>query len=532
MNNQTQDQNNQEEGQGKAIKNSGVISLFNGFGFASALLVDIVIAARFGLSRETDAFFVAYTLPQLVSSILLVVFNVVLVPIFTRIAIEEGETKLWQASSNLINIGIIVFGILSGARILTSSLIVGIQGAGLEGTTKSLATELNQILFLMVIPLGGIEVLKAILNSQREFAFPAATTLIQNFFTFLTLIVLGNSFGIKSLAIGYVLATWIQFFVLMVVGRIKGFRYRLFINFRDENLQEALKQMRYPLSGAILGQSNIIFERFLASFLPTGMISAIGYARRILAAVDRIFLSSISTAFLPRLSSQYTNNKLSEFRQSLGLALRLSIFTSFPITAGIIGLSIFIVDILFGRGAFDVNATAITAKLMSIYIISIPSVAIFQLLNSAYYAFRDTKTPFNPRVITLVSNIAFDVLFFFLFGAPGLALALTVGRIIGTVYISRLITRKFEILTDEFKEFVFKIAFSSVTMGALVYLLRQMIFSASPDILRNFSSLITWSFLAAIVGFIIFVLMMFVLRIREIKRVMEFIKQRRFFQTR
>lgn len=507
----------------RVIKNSGVISLFNTLGFASALLVDIFVAARFGLSQATDAFFVAYTLPQVLYSILLVSFNVVLVPLFTRVSIEKGRDGLWLVGNYIINLSLIVFFCIGIFGALASPVLIGILGAGLDPETRALGISLNRILFLLVIPLGGIEVTKAILNSLRDFAFPAASTLMLNLITVLALVFL-PSLGIYALAIGYVVGFWVAFLVLGIVLLSKGYRHALRLSFRDPYVKDFLHQLRYPFFGAVFGQSNIILERFLASFLPIGLVSALGYARRVLTAVNRIFLSSISTAFLPRLASQFTKNNLSDYKSSLSLAFRLAIFASLPISAGVIGLSVLLVDVLFGRGAFDFDATKSTAELLSVFILSVPPSAIYQILNTAFYAAGDPKTPFNNRVLILLINVALDVILFYFFGALGLTIGFSLAWILGTLIIARHLNHKMQFFDKELVSFAGKIGLASLLMGFVVYYSQSWLIAVRPNMLVRFVESGMWLGLITAFGAVIFILLMFLMQVKEIRRVLRFVR--------
>ncbi|MBC8512314.1 MAG: murein biosynthesis integral membrane protein MurJ [Dehalococcoidia bacterium] len=453
---------------GQAVKDSAMIAALNASGFVSALLVDIVIAARFGLGRETDAFFIAFTIPQLIASILSITFNVVLVPIFTRVIIAEEKPGLWRISSNLANLSLMGMGALGVVGSLSAPLLIRVFGAGLDHPTRLLATSLAELTFLMVIPLGTVEVFKATLNSLLRFAFPAATMLIRNVAVLLVVLLYSSSLGIRSLAFGYVIASWFQLASLAGVLLLSGFRYHLIFQWREPRVVEVLRQIRYPLAGAGLGQANILLERFLASFLPSGLVSALSYARRVLRATDSIFVTSISTALLPDLSAKFAHSNLQAFKRSLSLGIKLLVFVSVPVTVAIIALSVPIVRTLFQHGAFDQAMTQITARLLSLYILGLPAMALVQLLIIAYYASLDTTTPFYILSGMLVLNITLGLTLFFALNAEGLALALSLARIISCVVAMWLLHGRVGTSASGLIRFSLKVGLAAVVMGLLV----------------------------------------------------------------
>ena len=495
-----------------AIGSAGKVSVIGGLGFISALLVDIVIVGQFGLSRETDVLFIAFTIPQLIASISLVVVKVALVPLFAKLGQDQGIINVWKLTNNLINGSFLLFIPISLLGILTSPFTITLLGAGLNQPTKNLAIELNRILFLMIIPIGATEVIKATLNASRSFVFPAATTIVKNVSVLFTLI-FTSSPNINVVAAGYVIATFVQFSFLMLRLLIKGFRYNLVFYIDDKSTQEALQQMRHPLIGAILGQGDVLIERFLASFLPFGIVSAIGYAKRILRAVDSIFLGSVTTAFLPYLSSQSTNNEIANYKNILNTLIRLLIFISFWISGLIIGLSESVIQLLFERTAFNANDTVTIAFFLNIYMISIPAWAFYQAVQTSFYSRGDTKRPFIFKTASFVLNANLHFALFFVLKAPGLALALTLTRIIITLFSARVLHRNIQIIDSNLILFLARILLATLLFGTVTFVLQGHFEFTFLD--PQYASLLDIS-IRAIIGSLIFSLCIIFLRVQEV----------------
>lgn len=450
------------------IKNSTTISSLNILGFATALLIDILIAARFGLGQETDAFFIAFAIPQFLMAIFLVTFNVVLVPEFAQIFLKEGRSILWQISSNMLNLSLLFLFIISVVGSLGSSLWIRVLGAGLNNVTQNLAISLSRYIFLMVLPLGAIEVLKATLNSQKLFTAPAATSLVRNSVVFVTAFFSIPIYGIYALVIAYVLGTWLQLIFLLIVLWRTGFRYCFIWSWRNALIVNILRQFRHPFLSSTLMQSSLIFERFFVSFLPVGLVSALVFARRLMRAVDAIFIGSISTALLPDMSANATTNKLSELKRLLILGIKLTLIITIPATIIIAGLREPIVKLLFQRGAFDQQATEATALLLNIYILSIPFKALIQMSISSYYAVNNTKTPFKILLVMITTTIFLQAIFSFTWGAQGLAAAETLSRVFVAILVVLLIHRHLTIIEKPIIIFIIKLMIAaSVTLISL-----------------------------------------------------------------
>jgi putative peptidoglycan lipid II flippase len=509
----------------QVISSSAVVIALRVLGFASALLVDLIVAMYFGLGNETDAFFIAFSVPQLTGSILLVALRAVLVPVFTKVVVAEGKPSLWRVSSNLANMSLLGLGAFGIIGSLSSPWIVRILGLGLSESARPLAVSLSSLLFWMVIPLGTVEVLKAVLNSLHSFALPEAGTAIRNSAVAMTVFLCVRTQGIFALAAGYVVAAWIQLVFLTFVLFAKGFRYHPVLQWQERHTREALRQIRYPLSGSVLGQSTVLVERFLASLLPVGVVSALAYARRILRAVEGIFLGGISTALLPDLSAQFTQRDMSRYRESLVLGLKLTSITVIPVVAGIVGLSEPIVRLLFQRGAFGEEAVVRTSQLLTIYVLSIPPMAFLQMLTTSYYAAEAPRAPFYVKSAELALNITLDIVLFRMLGAAGLALAFAVAKTVTMAGTGWLLYRRIGSLGRDFLVFASRIVLSSLIMSAVLFVLQKGVF----DKLTHSGILVggVQVFAEALIGIGVYVLLLLLFRVVEKRQITETIRNYR-----
>ncbi len=335
---------------------------------------------------------------------------------------------------------------------------------------------------------------------------------------------MGGIWGIKAIAIGYIFGYWLQLVVIGMALIQHGYRYTARFNLREQQVRETWRLLRLPLFGGAINLSNTLIERFLVSFLSSGAVSALAYARRILSSIDSIFIGSVATAFLPRLSKQLTRRDLVAYRHYLTLGLKLSLFIAIPMTTGVIALSVPAVRLFFQRGAFDQTATHNTAMYLSLYMLGIPASAAMQILVAGFYADLDTVTPFYLLVTLLAVTAIFDVVFFMLIEAQGLALGLSLAKLIIAVRTYSLLHRRVGQMDKGLGRFTVKVIAAALAMAAGIYLtgqLMQMAVAAnngqSPALL-NFAS-------GAAVGVAIFVASAFMLRIEEVTQLTRLVRQ-------
>jgi putative peptidoglycan lipid II flippase len=447
------------------VKDSTVISALSFLGVAGAFLFDVVVAAKYGLGHETDAFYVAIAIPQLIFSISSSSGPSVLTPVFTRLLDEKGEAETCVVFNTLNILSLAILSVLGGAGVFLSPVIVAVAGAGLEEPSASLAVSLSRILFLMLIPIGLIQIMKAFLNARNHFATPAAATLIQYSIILITLLVLAPTLGIAAVAVGYVLGMVGQVLVLGVAVYVKGGSYRPVLRLRHPVVRRAAGLLAPPLSGELLAQSVVVIERALASFLAPGSVSALAYAGRILRASDILFLTNVVVAGLPRLSSLATARDFDGFKRFMSLGLKLAWAITIPLTAVILALNGPIVSLVFQRGAFDAQDALVTARVLCMYMLGFPALTMLRMLLTSFYALQDTKTPFFIRTSMLGQNLVGDLLLMSLIGVPGLALSTAMTYFVHSIPAARLLRRKIGPLKMHIGAYLGKSAVAACAMG-------------------------------------------------------------------
>ena len=272
------------------------------------------------------------------------------------------------------------------------------------------------------------------------------------------------------------------------------------------------------------GKSNILAERFLVSFLPVGMVSALVYARRILHAVDTVFLASVSTAFLPRLSAQSVMKNITEFKKSLALGVKLTAFLALPVVAVFMALNLPVVRLLFQRGAFSLQAAGITASIMTLYMIGIAPMAALQMLTASYYAFQDTRTPLYIRLAMLAINLVLDLLLLQIMSARGLALALSLSRLITVVGAFWLLQRTIGAIRNNLDRFFVKLGVATLAMGTTMIILRRTL--EMEVIPSTFLGLLVEVGVVTLAGILIYNLAVVLLRVEEVERVVALVRAR------
>lgn len=451
------------------LTNSAIISSLVALGIVSGFLIDALVAAVYGMGPETDAFFIAYTAPITLVSILVTACNQALIPIFTRQAKEPGRVEGFL--NVILSSGLVASGLLTLMGVLFPRGVIVLLGPGLTPPWAQLAVELTRVLFVMVLFSGLAAILQSFLYSQRSFAVPSMIDVVQNGFVILAILLVGRSMGIMAVAVGYVVGSGAKMMLLAVMAwRRFHLKLRLSFEVRHPGVKEAGGLITAPLAGLALRRASVIVERALASYLPAGSITALAYADKISFVMAGIFLGSVMTAFLPSLSASVAGGKPLAVRRDLSVGFRIMSFVSIPLGLGLSLLSIPLVRLIFQRGAFGREATLVTGSVLGLYSLSLIFMGHFRVMQNYYYAaLKPGKIILLFFAATLL-NIIFALLLVSPMDVRGLALAFSLGTALATG-LGYLLMRK-DLPTFPWRQLAIfdgKVVSCSAVMSLVVY---------------------------------------------------------------
>ena len=189
--------------------------------------------------------------------------------------------------------------------------------------------------------------------------------------------------------------------------------------------------------GVSVNEINILIDRTIASLLVVGGISALTYANSLIMFVQGGLIQPISTICYPKITNAISRGNKDEAKIFIQKAITLSLTLLIPLTVGFIAFGTPIIQLLFGRGAFDENAVAITSEAVKFYALGLCFVGLRELLSRYYYAYSNTKTPMINAAIGVVINIVMNILFSKIFGIGGLAFSTSLSAFITTVLLLR-----------------------------------------------------------------------------------------------
>ena len=398
---------------------------------------DAVIAYYFGASVISDAFFVAFRIPNSFRRILGEGgFNAAFVPMYVR-SVEEGRGPMF-----LGKVFPLYLAVSCGVTLLGSAgagVIVPLIAPGIAGTpTGELAIFMARFLFLYLVLVGLTALLMGVLNAHGRFFVPAFSQAVFNGVFALTLILVADHFGYRALIAGVLVGGVLQVLVNVPSLLSAGVRVRLGPLW-DSEVRTLVSRMIPSLAGFGVGQISILVDTFLASFVGTGTISYLYYAGRLYQLPFGVFSVGVANSLLTVLSGRGSDR-----RKDLTDALRIVITFMLPASAGLICLSESIVKVVYGRGSFTEEDVSKTSLVLSVYSLGLLFLSLQKVTSSYFFAKGDTWTPLRATLLTVLSEAALASLFLFVMGLglPGLPLGTALSSIFGFSYLVLRIDRK------------------------------------------------------------------------------------------
>jgi putative peptidoglycan lipid II flippase len=394
------------------LRSSVVVGLFSLLASLTGILVETSIASKLGLSQRSDTFYVAFTIPYIITNLVGATGQFSLVPFFSSLAARRSPEELWRGVSYAINI--VFFGSCGLAMLGATAAPWIIRGIAPGFTTAETvaATSLCRWLFLIVVPAGLAEVFRSFLLSQGHFAIPSAAGLFRNLTVIAFVFIAFRRYGAHSIAMGY-LAGWVFQFVVLAGQVLISFPVHYSLVLRGSS--EAFRNLRgagAAQMGAALGwQAVVIVERMIASFLPPGTLTALSYGLKIMSTLAELLAGSVGTAALPSLSRAAAHRSAVEVRSTFQHTLEITLALVSPVTVFCLLLARPIIRLVFERGNFTANATTLAATVFFYYSLSLTLYSLVRVLNFYLFARHQGVTFLRLSIVQYGLTILLDLLY-------------------------------------------------------------------------------------------------------------------------
>ncbi len=381
------------------------------FGFVR----DMVIAVVFGATGLTDAFIVAFRIPNMFRRMSGEgAFSQAFVPVISEYKTTKSDSDVKDLVDHVSgSLGLILFAVTAIGILLAPFLIFAFApGFSSETDQQQLATQMLRLTFPYVMFISLTAMAAGILNSFGRFAVPAFTPVLLNLALIASALLLAPKLEhpITALAWGVFIAGIVQLLFQFPSLLKLGLLPRPRLNWKHSGVRKIFRLMLPALLGSSAAQVNLLINTIIASFLISGSISWLYYSDRFVELPLAIFGVAIGTVILPRLSSQHGKKSMVEFSATIDWAMRLNLLVVLPAMIGLVILGLPILSTMIQYGSFTAADSRMAALSMATYALGLPAFASVRILAPGFFSRQDTKTPVRFALISIAVNLVLNVL--------------------------------------------------------------------------------------------------------------------------
>ncbi len=428
-------------------KAAGLISIATTCSRILGFCRDVILANLFGATALTDAFFVAYRIPNLLRELFAEgSVSAGYVPVFTEYMAREGKEEAKKLAGAVLGCFLSILILVCLIGIILAPYITMIVAPDFVNSPEkfSLTVKLMRIMFPFLLFIGLAALAMGTLNSLRSFFIPALAPAFFNIIMIGSAIFLVPYFSVPILAVavGVTLGGAVQYAVQIKPLFNRGFNVRPTFSFSHPGLKKMLLLILPVVTATGVMHINVLVSNGFASYMDVGSISYLYYSYRLILFPIGIFGISVAMALLPSLSEQALKGDMEALKETFSFSLRLVFFTSIPAMVGLIALSGPIVNTLFQRGEFTLESTKATVTSLIYYSSGIWIFSGLRIVRAVYYSMQDTKTPLKVALFTVFINLACCYLFSGPLKHGGLALALVIASAVNFFLLFGLLRSK------------------------------------------------------------------------------------------
>jgi len=436
---------------------------------------DFFIARVFGAGLATDAFFVAFRIPNLLRRLFAEgAFSQAFVPILAEVRNREtaADTKaLVDCVSTALFLALLA---AAAAGMALAPLVVYVTAPGFaaEPGKFELTVAMLRITFPYIVFISLVALAAGVLNTWSRFAVPAFTPVLLNVSFIVSAAFFADRFEPPIVVLAWAVFAGglaqlaLQLPFLWKIGMLPRWR----LDFRHPGVSRVLKLMAPAVFGVSVSQVSLLINTIFASFLVTGSVSWLYYADRLMEFPAGVLGAALGTILLPTLSKHHAGGATAEYSRLLDWGLRVTVLLALPAAAALAVLAMPLIATLFHYGRFSAEDAWMTREALVAYSLGLIGMILVKILAPGFYARQNVVTPVQIGLVTLAATQAMNLAFIGPLKHAGLALAIGLGACLNA-WLLYLMLRKQSIYTPQagWLAFALKVGVSVIAMVAALH---------------------------------------------------------------
>ncbi|MCX8956385.1 murein biosynthesis integral membrane protein MurJ [Erwinia psidii] len=422
------------------LKSLAAVSSMTLFSRVLGFARDAIVARVFGAGMATDAFFVAFKLPNLLRRIFAEgAFSQAFVPILAEYKSKQGEEATRVFVSCVSGLLTLVLAVVTLAGIVTAPWVILATAPGFADTADkfALTSSLLRVTFPYILLISLASLAGAILNTWNRFSVPAFAPTLLNI----------SMIGFALFAAPYFHPPVMALAWAVVVGGVLQLLYQLphlkkigmlvlpRINLKDAGVWRVMRQMGPAILGVSVSQISLIINTIFASFLVSGSVSWMYYADRLMEFPSGVLGVALGTILLPALARSFATGNHAEYNRLMDWGLRLSFLLALPCAVALGILSGPLVVSLFQYGKFTAFHAAMTQQALVAYSVGLVGLIVVKILAPGFYSRQNIKTPVKIALFTLLMTQLMNLAFIGPLKHAGLSLSIGLAACINALML-------------------------------------------------------------------------------------------------
>jgi putative peptidoglycan lipid II flippase len=393
---------------------------------------DTIIARTFGAGVASDAFVVAFKLPNLLRRIFAEgAFSQAFVPILAEYKTQQGDEAARTFLAYVTGLLTLVLALVTFVGILAAPWIVWASAPGFADEVErfALTTDLLRITFPYILLISLSSLAGAVLNTWNRFSVPAFVPTLLNLSMIVFALFLTPYFNPPIMALGWAVLVGGLLQLLFQLPHLRkiGMLVLPRLNLKNTGVWRVVRQMGPAIFGVSVSQISLIINTVFASFLVAGSVSWMYYADRLMELPAGVLGVALGTILLPALSKTYSAANRDEYSKLLDWGLRLCFVLALPSAVALALLSEPLTVSLFQYGKFSANDALMTQQALMAYSVGLLGIILVKILAPGFYAQQNIRTPVRIAMVTLAATQVMNVLFIFVIPLAHAGLALAIG---------------------------------------------------------------------------------------------------------
>jgi putative peptidoglycan lipid II flippase len=407
---------------------------------------DLFIARAFGAGLATDAFFVAFRIPNLLRRLFAEgAFSQAFVPVLAEYRNRAGEEETRTLVSSVATVLLVALALAAALGVAAAPLIVYLSAPGFAADPGkfALTVEMLRITFPYILFISLVALAAGILNTWNRFSVPAVTPALLNISFIVAAAFFAGHFDPPVLVLawavfaGGVLQLALQLPFLARIGMLPRWR----LNLRHPGVARVLKLMGPAVFGVSVAQVSLLINTIFASFLVSGSVSWLYYADRLMEFPAGVLGVALGTILLPSLSKYHARGAPEDYSRLLDWGLRVTLLLAVPAAAALAVIALPLVATLYQYGRFGIDDVAMTRQALMAYSVGLIGMILVKILAPGFYARQNVVTPVKIGVATLVATQLMNLAFIVPLKHAGLALAIGLGACMNAALLYRQLRR-------------------------------------------------------------------------------------------